>query len=323
MLPKWEDLRVYLFYDRKLDIGQSQLYWYRYRAIVDYFQDKELTKTNITLFFEYLIQKKQVKRSTCNIYLKLLKHICRLQKLDILDDFSYFKEDPVYIEQLLPEEIESLANIHIQYARQNQTVLLNNKYKAIIYTLAFTGMRIEELCNLKWADYTGKVFIIKKSKTNRIRYVPVVMKLQALLDELPHINEYIFGSSQGRMKPQTVNTELQKRAEAIHLKKRVHAHLFRHSLITQLIKENVSIAKIARIVGYEDLETTNNYIHLVTDDLIEAVESHPLLRKDRTLQYISNRIHQLLDQLVDKSSFVTKITENSNSFTIDIKKVYS
>lgn len=264
---------------------------------------------------------KHLKFSTCNYYLKLLKHLCKYLNISILDDYNYFKEDPVHVEPLTTEEIRKIAEIEIE--RSRESVKINYKYKCVIYLLALTGMRIQEVCDLKWADVIGSKIVIQNSKTNESRQVPIPNYLHNLLHKLDHTNEYVFGSYQGKMKPQTINTELKLRAKTCKIKKRVYAHLFRHTLITQWVRDGHSIAKIARIVGHADLETTNHYTHLVIDDLVEVVESHPLLKYNQTLDNISDKVRSILDRLVDKERFISSVAEDRDTLVIQIKKSYT
>ncbi len=68
------------------------------------------------------------------------------------------------------------------------------------------------------------------------------------------------------------------RAKAAGITKRVYPHMLRHSFITELLKQDVSVAKVSRLVGHVSTEiTTRVYTHLVVDDLKEASNHHPLV----------------------------------------------
>lgn len=320
-LPSWEDLSIYLFIEKKLDRSREQHLAGIYNIILDFFSDKTVDKQNINKLFLYLLKERRIQQSSCNVYLKLLKHATKCMGSDMLDDYSYFKCEPVHTEPLTYDEIRHLAEVVIP--RSRESIMINHKFKVVIYTLALTGMRIQELCDLAHGDMVGNRFIIRDSKTNDTRQVPIPKFLIDLLETLPREGKYIFGTDRAKLSGQQVNRELKMRAELLGIKKRVYCHLFRHTVITQWIKDGHSIAKIARIVGHSDLETTNGYTHLIIDDLVEVVESHPLLKYNQTLDSISSKIRSLVDRVVDKTRFISSVTEDSETLIIKIEKSYT
>lgn len=48
---------------------------------------------------------------------------------------------------------------------------------------------------------------------------------------------------------------------------RAHAHLFRHTFATHLIRENVSLAVVQKLLGHSDIEVTMGYVHLSLSDV--------------------------------------------------------
>ncbi len=149
-MPTWNILHRYLFLDKKLDESRVRILQGQYQIIQSYFQDKKWNRDNILSFFEYLLRDRKVKRSTCNSYLKLLKHIDAYKRTKILDGYSYFKEDPVIRTPLTTEEIISLAEVDCESNQERRA-----RNRAIIYTLALTGMRVGELCNLTLDIYAS------------------------------------------------------------------------------------------------------------------------------------------------------------------------
>lgn len=318
-IPSWDTLKVYLFIEKKLDRSREKKLIYNYNYIAQYFSDKEFTKENINNFFIEIQKEKHIKNSTCNYYLKLLKHIAHYKNETFLDDWRYFTEDPIYVDPLTPAEIRKLVECIVPYKKNSE--LINYRYKCIILTLALTGMRIQELCDLRYADLIENRFILRDTKTNTVRQIPLAPIILESIKELKKYNEYIFGSSQGKLKPQTVNSELKKRADIVKLNKRVYCHLFRHSFITQAIKDGHSIVKIARIVGHSDIATTDGYTHLIVDDLFEVVYSHPLVKERLTFDEIQAQIKKYICKLIDESYYQLNITTTDKSLSIGIKTI--
>lgn len=48
---------------------------------------------------------------------------------------------------------------------------------------------------------------------------------------------------------------------------RANAHLFRHTFATHLIRENVSLAVVQKLLGHSDIEVTMGYVHLSLSDV--------------------------------------------------------
>lgn len=48
---------------------------------------------------------------------------------------------------------------------------------------------------------------------------------------------------------------------------RAHPHLFRHTFATHLIRENVSLAVVQKLLGHSDIEITMGYLHLSLSDV--------------------------------------------------------
>ena len=159
-LPSWDDLNIYLFIEKKLDRSRESHLAGIYTIISDFFKDKPVDKQNINKFFLYLLKERKIKQSSCNVYLKLLKHATKCIGSNELEDYSYFKSEPIHTEPLTSDEISHLAEITI--SRSRESVAVNHKFKVLIYTLALTGMRIQELCDLTYADYIGNRFIIRE-----------------------------------------------------------------------------------------------------------------------------------------------------------------
>jgi len=57
----------------------------------------------------------------------------------------------------------------------------------------------------------------------------------------------------------------------LNFPEKFHYHSLRHSFITNLIKSGVNINYVKEIAGHSEIKTSLGYIHIVTEDLREAV----------------------------------------------------
>jgi|SRR5437762_1334607 len=125
--------------------------------------------------------------------------------------------------------------------------------RTLLMVLYSTGMRNCELRHLQVKDIDSQSMLIhiQRGKGGRDRYVPLSPKL------LETLREYWRW-----MKPKTwlfPGTIHNWRAD---IKKRVYAHLLRHSYATHLLEAGADLRTIQLLLGHVRLEHTAVYLHL-------------------------------------------------------------
>ena len=90
-----------------------------------------------------------------------------------------------------------------------------------------------------------------------------------LAERSPTDREYLFTTERGKM----TYDYFRKRCEVVSLKAGVkfHPHMARHTYATKLLRQGVSVSYVARMLGHEDLSSTQIYLHPSQDDAIEEV----------------------------------------------------
>ena len=75
---------------------------------------------------------------------------------------------------------------------------------------------------------------------------------------------------------QVLRLMVQKYAKAAGIKKTVTPHTFRHTFAGQLVKNGADITAVQKMLGHEQLKTTQGYIRALAVDLKKVhVKSHP------------------------------------------------
>lgn len=152
---------------------------------------------------------------------------------------------------------------------------LGDREKAIVLTLAGTGIRVNELCNIKIEDidFNHGYIHIEVAKGGRPRTVvapkPTLDTLQAHL----HSQEagFVFlGRQGGHISSRQVErildaiasrAGLQDERPVLHRnRKRISPHLLRHSAASWWLDAGIHIGDVAGQLGHASLSTTTRYV---------------------------------------------------------------
>lgn len=189
--------------------------------------------------------------------------------------------------------------IRIQRAEQEEQRILTQKEQELLKKSStnmndlpmllslYTGMRLGEVCALKWddIDWENQTIIIKRTvqriaqvKNNiaggktmlmigtpkslrSVRIIPVPNFVLARLHELmkKKANDlYIFGFSNQPAEPRTVQRHFKALAKKLGIKN-VHFHTLRHSFSTRLVELGVDIKTISTLLGHSSTQTTLDF----------------------------------------------------------------
>lgn len=152
--------------------------------------------------------------------------------------------------------------------------------KAVVCTLYYSGLRINEAISLKMADVDLEqdVFHIKETKTKEDRTVPINASLKRVLLEymqngrIDCRTDYFFSTyPKGQISSQQVNRQLNKALTRAGIKKKITNHSFRHSFTSYLIQKGVDLVTLRQLLGHQSVTTTSGYCHTTQEQLAEAV----------------------------------------------------
>jgi len=142
----------------------------------------------------------------------------------------------------------------------------NLKHRLVLMFLYYTGIRLNEIINLKWndIDFQRNVIHIKVAKGEKERVI-------FLHDNLKNFIEYfnlkkegsIFFSNFGKKYSQrTIQIIVKNAAEKAGIGKRITPHTLRHSFATHLLEGGADIRHIQSLLGHKNLQTTQIYTHI-------------------------------------------------------------
>jgi integrase/recombinase XerD len=169
--------------------------------------------------------------------------------------------------------------------KEVETIIKNIDNRLIKLIAAFlfnTGTRISECLNLKIDDvnFDNKTIIIIEGKGRKDRIIPMNEKLQDMLFDYKenwregHGTDRFFSTKKtGKISYSHVNSTIKKAAKAAGISKEVSCHVFRHSFAAALVKNNVGLVQIQKLLGHESLAVTSIYTHTNLKALSEAVNT--------------------------------------------------
>jgi integrase len=175
------------------------------------------------------------------------------------------------------------------YLSEAELILVLNKtedqlLKEIFTTAFYTGMRLNEILNMKWNWINFKQNIITvrnsddfKTKNNRERIIPIHNKVQLILKHLLPLGKHsstllVFYRKEGiRLNGEFISKQFKRAARSAELNHNIHFHSLRHSFASALVQRSVSLYVVKELLGHENIKTTQVYSHLTHQELIKSV----------------------------------------------------
>lgn len=177
--------------------------------------------------------------------------------------------------------------------KKEQTKLLavlhhkTDLFKLGVLLCLYTGLRLGELCALKWTDidWQGGMLTVsrtvqrlpvegRKTKTTLMetepkseyskRDIPLSVAVLGLLGCFRHEREYVFGGDKP-MEPRTMQYHFKKILGEAGLQDK-NFHILRHTFATNCIENGTDVKSLSEILGHSDVQITlNRYVHPTMD----------------------------------------------------------
>ena len=160
--------------------------------------------------------------------------------------------------------------------------------KAIIETLYGSGLRVSELVELKISNiYWDEGYMLVEGKGSKQRLVPLSDESKRQI-ELWKIDRNTLNVKRGeedilflnrrghRLTRAMIFTIVKELALRAGIKKSISPHTFRHSFATHLLHNGANLLAIQKMLGHENLTTTEIYTHIDAMYLREEImKYHP------------------------------------------------
>ena len=152
------------------------------------------------------------------------------------------------------------------------------------------GLRLSELCNLRWQDIHFQSSELRAlGKGQKTRLLPIgtmaLAACQRWLSELQASGtalKYVFPgrAADSAISPRAVQMRVKLLAQRQGLWQRTYPHLLRHSFASHLLESSGDLRAVQELLGHADIRTTQVYTHLNFQHLAQVYDqAHPRARK--------------------------------------------
>lgn len=230
-----------------------------------------LTPAQLKRYLVYCLEKLKLSENTLHSRINALKFYYE----KVLGRDKFFWEIPRPKKRLLLPKVLSEEELSALFK-----ALGNKKHKAMLFTIYSAGLRVSELAALKIRDIDSSrmQILVEQAKGKKDRYVnlsPVLLDILRgyIKDCKPKPRKYLFESSQtGQAFPtRTIQRIFQLARQGAGIHKSVGVHSLRHSFATHLLEKGVDIRYIKDLLGHFNIKTTERYLHVRKEQLVNIV----------------------------------------------------
>ena len=297
MIDLRNEIISYIEYcEKQKKLSQHTIKAYRVdlTQFITYKVSMSISKDDLSKYIQHLHEEfkpKTVRRKIAS--LKAFIHYLYYQ--DIIDKNPFDKMDisfkePLLLPRTIPEHlihellISLYENIKTAMTIYEKSTAIRNT--AVIELLFATGARISEICSLKSKDIdlnAQTVRILGKGSKERIIQIEnydvlsILNRYKALFSDYIQPDEYFFlNNRKQRFSEQSVRTVIRNLERQIDSDMHITPHMFRHSVATMLLEEDVDIRYIQKILGHSSITTTQIYTHVTSSKQREIIRTkHP------------------------------------------------
>lgn len=268
------------------------------RTFLTFIGDKDIrtvVETDVLAFVKNQSSKSYSKRTIAR-QLSSLKQLFSFLFSERLIEFNPVHEvSSPKLEKSLPKVLtESEVTALLDFAHKN-TGPEGLRLSALLELLYATGLRVSELVSLPLNAFSISengirlLRVCGKGRKERILPLPeiTVQALELFLSIRFHFtggrqSTWLFpsASDSGHLTRQRMGQLLKTLATQTGINPvKVSPHVLRHAFATHLLNHGADLVSVQKLLGHEDISTTEIYTHVATDRLNELVNAcHPLAK---------------------------------------------
>lgn len=262
--------RYISFIKRQHSTGTYRFYKNHLGHFIKWLSNKEVSDTDdfkYYLFDDYIANMKDTCANiTINKRIGILKRMFKHMGIDLpyLQSIDKLRERVHTYDMIEETDLRMIRS----YIRSIPSEHENNLfYQVLILLLMDTGARISEILNIKKKNVNiqeQEILLTEtKTKEDRIVYfkgasVQAVQKMIDIKNDHGYLLHHIVLNRQSNYFD--VDNYMRKLRKLFGFKK-LHAHMFRHSLATIWLQNGADITSVMSVLGHKNMETTQRYQH--------------------------------------------------------------
>lgn len=162
-----------------------------------------------------------------------------------------------------------------------------------VYLCLYTGLRLGEICALKWSeiDLDNEILSVRKTiqriqntdlnKSTKTKVIIETPKTEMSLRDIPlpkHVisllrkykpvsikNKYFLTGNANFIEPRTMQNKFKKYLEETNIKS-INFHTLRHTFATRAVEKEVDIKSLSEILGHSTIKMTlEKYVHVTME----------------------------------------------------------
>lgn len=257
---------------KKYSNSTVKSYIHSFESFINFYKDRQLLSINENDIRLYL--QKLIKEERSNSYINIAINAIKFYYEMVLGMPNRFYS----IER--PRKKSKLPKV---LSKEEIVLIINNtnniKHRCIVSLLYSSGLRRNELLQLKLKDIDSKRMLIRveQAKGNKDRYT-VLNK--SVLDDLRKYYKiynpktYLFENpiSNKKYSSSSVLKIVVTAAENAGIKDRVTPHMLRHSFATHLLENGTDIRYIQLLLGHNSTKTTEIYTHVASNSFTNITD---------------------------------------------------
>ncbi len=282
---------LYLQTEKRFSPLTVKAYQSDMEQFVEYVRDKyditDLTEVDTTVVRSYLVHLKEHGLSNRSINRKLTTlrtfyKYCLREGLIINTPMTGVKS--LKRGKELPKFVSEADINKVSFADADDFA---TRRDALIFELLYqTGMRQAELRGMKDTDVDRAGMVLKvHGKRNKDRLVPLSSQMIRMISQYQTLRDATFSAHADRllvndkgeeMSSYYVYNKVHVMLEGVTTLKQKSPHVLRHTFATHLLDKGASLVAIQKLLGHEDLATTQIYAHTTIEQLKQIhKQAHP------------------------------------------------
>ena len=248
--------------------------------IVKYFANMKCSELNTKIVQDFINKKNGLSASTVQSVFNFLKNCLK----EIVPS-SVFKVN-------LPKCIKYKPKVFslVEQKRLEAVAIESGEINHIAIILClYTGIRIGELCGLKWEDIdfnekrlnirrtcqrvsSGLVYLSPKSKSSN-RSIPLPEYLLDLLKSYKSEDEFVLMKNEKPIEPRNIQYRFKRLLKLADIRD-VNFHTTRHTFSVRALENNFDIKTLSEILGHSSpIITLNTYAHVLDEHKRKSMEA--------------------------------------------------